>query len=516
MILHFARLEVISMPRFLRNSITLSLLVFGVCVSASFAKQPSLTVIELYDGPTGAAYLQLEDVLINGKSVFRDCTSFQTATVDKSAYAKMQKVTPSSGAVLERDNDGVLRYKTGEGQSLCLVPDNVKFDHNALYSLSDLADQATLTGVPTGSSGVAAADLPPLKKGVKLVFVTAPDPELAEFLRAQKAADTADWVSYLSKYPASSHASDANLALALLYVEAGEVSLGKYQKSMATMAPSFSDLNDSKSEVDRAQAVMPSLEQTVKLSDEIRKELTAIAEKGRGELNAYNVSFQARTPGYIHLQNARKLSEVLSGIDIDFPAGKALLEDAMTATNKFDRALTSAESSVEGKQMDIALEFVTPLRQFSNEEPRIEAVVDAVYAYDLQLAKQFAEAANWESAITQLKKTASVTDTAEVRDSLAEAGKKLVLAQDKAAAEKAQASSRQLELQHDSVGAFEVLYSLPSSQKALVADDIERLKNGYIQSAVQTAKELQKAHSPIRGLGDEIGIEKAYSYLQRA
>ena len=61
-----------------------------------------------------------------------------------------------------------------------------------------------------------------------------------------------------------------------------------------------------------------------------------------------------------------------------------------------------------------------------------------------------------------------------------------------------------------------MLYELPPSQKALVAEGIERLKDGYVLSAVQAAKELQKAHDPIRGLGDEIGIEKAYNYLLRA
>ena len=32
----------------------------------AFGKEPSLTAIELYDGPTGAAYVQLGDVSING------------------------------------------------------------------------------------------------------------------------------------------------------------------------------------------------------------------------------------------------------------------------------------------------------------------------------------------------------------------------------------------------------------------------------------------------------------------
>src|ERR1035438_8982772 len=124
--------------------------------------------------------------------------------VDKSTYGKMQKVTLSAGALLERDREGVFRYSTGAGPSLCLVPDNVKFDHNAYYSLSDVADQAKLTGTPL-TPGIAATGLPPLKKGVKLFFVAAPDAELAEFLRGQRAADASGWLNFLSRYPASPH-----------------------------------------------------------------------------------------------------------------------------------------------------------------------------------------------------------------------------------------------------------------------------------------------------------------------
>ena len=134
--------------------------------------------VELYDGPSGATYLQLSDVLVNGKFEMRDCAPFP-APIDKSAYGKMGKVTLAPGGVLERGADGVLRYTVGQGQAQCVAPDNVKFDHNATYSLSELADRAALTGTPITPSVLGAAGLPPLKKGVKLVFLAAPDLDLA-------------------------------------------------------------------------------------------------------------------------------------------------------------------------------------------------------------------------------------------------------------------------------------------------------------------------------------------------
>ena len=46
----------------------------GWFAPAASAKDIPLTAIELYDGPSGAAYVQLTDVLINGKAEMRDCT----------------------------------------------------------------------------------------------------------------------------------------------------------------------------------------------------------------------------------------------------------------------------------------------------------------------------------------------------------------------------------------------------------------------------------------------------------
>src|ERR1035438_3750165 len=126
------------------------------------AKEASLTAIELYDGPSGAAYVQLADVLINGKAEMRDCSSFQAGAVDKSSYGKMGKVMLGAGGVLERGDDGVMRYSAGPGRSVCVAPANARFERGGSYSLSDLAHQAVLHGNPIGgarSSGGSAVQL---------------------------------------------------------------------------------------------------------------------------------------------------------------------------------------------------------------------------------------------------------------------------------------------------------------------------------------------------------------------
>jgi hypothetical protein len=161
--LHFDRLQLKPLFGNLSRSIAFSLFVLIACPPASFASQPTLTAIELYDGPNGAAYVQPSDVLINGKTTLRDCTPFQATGVDKSSYGKMQKVTLSPGAVLERDEDGVLRYETGSGPAVCLLPDNLKIDRSGSYTLPGLADLATLTGTALSPSGVEEAAPQPLQ-----------------------------------------------------------------------------------------------------------------------------------------------------------------------------------------------------------------------------------------------------------------------------------------------------------------------------------------------------------------
>jgi len=516
MTFRFDRLQLNPILGNLCSSIALSLFVSIACAPTSFASQPTLTAIELYDGPNGAAYVQLGDVLINGKATLRDCTPFQAAGVDKSSYGKLQKVTLSPGSVLVRDDDGVLRYETGSGPAVCSLPDNLKFDHSGSYTLSGLADLARLTGTALSPSGAEGAAPQPLQKGVKLYFVAAPNEELAEFLRAQRANNVAGWVGYLARYPAATHAGDAKLSLEALYVASGEASVASYLNSVARQAPSYGDLKNAKVQADNAQALQLPAGQATNLSSEVRKEVATLADEGRNELSAYRIALQTHAPGYAHLKKAREFADAIGAVDLGFPAGQALLADVLNASNQFDRTLRSAESAVTVGNFDGALELVAPIRAFSSEEPRIAAVTDAAYDNDLERANQFAEKIDWKNAVIQIEKAAAVKETPETRDLLVEARKQLADLQIKTAVAKALQSSNELEQQHDSIGAMDVLYNLPPSQRPLVAADIERLKDGYVQSAVQAAKDLQKAHDPIRGLGDEIGIEKAYNYLLRA
>jgi hypothetical protein len=506
----------------LRGPLAGILVLGGACLGwyapAASAKEIPLTAIELYDGPSGAAYVQLADVLINGKAEMRDCSPFGSAGVDKSAYGKMGKVPLVPGGVLERGADGVMRYSSPSGQTICVVPDNAKFERGGSYSVSGLADQASLHATPINSGPGTPVAAPPIRRGVKLVFVTAANVELAEFLRAQRASDVDGWQSYLSKYPASAHSGEAKRSLASLFADAGEASLQSYDKSVAAAAPLYSELKAAKTKADKAHALTSDLASNLKLEGEIRDRLGAIAQQGRGELEAYRAALASRVAGYVHLQNAQRFSDTVAGIDSFFPQGQALTEDVLKEINAFESALQSANSAMSAKQYDQGYAFIVPYRAFADEEASVAAVVDTTYGYHLELGNKFEQSEDWAGAIKEFQSAVNIKDTPEARDSLKNAQKQLVIAQDKAAADKALASSKEFQSQHNMIRAFEVLSSLSEAQQAvgLVPEEMKSLEPAYVAAAAQEARNLHQAHSPIRGEADEIGIKKAYVYLKNA
>lgn len=500
----------------LTGILSLAGLLLASLAPGAMAKEPTLTAIELYDGPSGAAYVQLAEVLINGKAEMKDCSPFEAAAADKSTYGKMGKVVLAPGGVLARGEDGVMRYTPENGSAVCVVPLNVNFKNNSPNSLSGMAEQAVLRATPIAAPAGSPSAAPPIKKGVTLVFVAAPNLELAEYLRARRAADIPSWQAYLSKYPASPHTTDAKLALATLFVAAGDASLLAYDKTGATATPSYSDLKAAKTNADQAHVLTPALASFTKLDASVHARLSAIVEKGRGELNLYHVALNANTAGYVHLQGAKKYSDIANGVDAFFPAGQALTGDTMADVNALEAALQSAEGAQTGKQYDQAFAFIQPYRAFAEEEPRVAAIIDGAYGYHLVKGNGFVQATDWQSAIKEFEKSVSIKDTAEAQLSLKDAREQLVVTQDKQAAAKALEASAGYQQQKDMLRAYEVLSNLPAAQRALVAEQMNSLEPAYIQSASQEAKAQRQAHDPIKGIADEAGIERAYLYLQRA
>jgi hypothetical protein len=405
----------------------------------------------------------------------------------------------------------VLRYSQGEGQGTCVVPDNIKFEHNASFAPAAMADSADLRAraVSAGSDGSAAAQ--PLKKGVKLVFVAAPDVEHAEYLLAQRIGNIPGWQNYLSKYAASPHADAAKRVLAGLYIDAGRTALNTYQKS-----GSYTDLKNAREQVKLAHDVLPNSEGEIKAADEIKTDLDGLTAKANSEVDAYNAALKSGKAGFVHLQNAKGLVDGINQVDATFVPVQKARNDVAQASDAYEALMHSAEAAAENKQWDEAVRLIQPYKQFAGEQPRVAKVLDSAYAAYLTQGQQLEDSKDWQNAIVSFQNALKVKDTPEAHQDLATAQKELNAVQDQAAANAALEKSKAYELQKDMIPAYEVLTALPEPQRLIVKEEITRLAPDYITAASQRAKEIAGAYPTIQGIGDEKAVENAHAYLQRA
>jgi hypothetical protein len=477
------------------------------------AKDAALTAIELYNGSNGPAYVHITDVLINGKIELRSCSS--TPRIDKSTYGKLPKVILGPGASVEYGNDGVLML-TKESSSSCVVPSNLKFDKNSPVTPAELASKAILQGKVLSSGPDANEAPPPLKPGVKIIFVITPDVELAEFLRAERASTIPLWQDYLGKYPASPHTVTGKQSLTTLLVKEGANNLDAYRKSLSSSSKSFEDLKKARSRASQALAVLPSYVIAGKLDDEIKMELSKLFIEGQRELQDYRQALKSQTPGYAHLTAASKLADTLFDIDPHFAPSVAFQTDTNNESKALDSKVKSAESLVAAKRFDDGFAAIAPFSAFSEELPRVGAIVKATYDFHFGRGEQLATAKDWEGAVKEFQRASEISQTQQVTASLKNAKSELAVMRDKRAANLALQQSQALATQGQYIQAYEVLSSLPPSQLPLVADELQKLGPQYIQAASDTARDLQQAHDPIRGLKDELEIERAYGYLHQA
>jgi hypothetical protein len=466
----------------------------------------------VYNGPNGFAYVHVTDVLINGKTELRACGS--ATKIDKSTYGKLEKVNLASGATLEYGTDGTLAL-TRDGQTSCVVPSNVKITKDVTLTPAEVADGVVLDGKILTSSPGASDAPPPLKRGVLLVFVAEPDVELAEYLRARQASTIASWQDYVIRYPAAPHTPEAKQALCSLLARDGVESLEAYR--MATGPElSYSDLRNAKLRSGQALALIANYPAASQLGIDVAREVNKLMEAGQGELQAYRQAFIARKSGYKHLLAACKLADAAAGGDPNDSSALSLQMAARQEAARVETSLSSAESLVALQQFDKALVAIDDYRMFADEEPRLAAIVTATYKFHLGRGQEIAAAQNWPGAVIEMQEAAKVQGTEEVALVLKNARSQLEIAQNKSSAADALQQSQTYAEQHQFIQAYEVLSSLPEAQRSLVSEEMEKLEPRYIESALLAAKELQRAHDPIRGIADEIGIQRAYAYYQRA
>jgi hypothetical protein len=477
------------------------------------AKTAGLTAIEIYPGHNGQDYQQIADFVLGGKNELYLCGG--ASTIDKNAYHKLGKVTLATGMTLERTSAGVLMLTQAGAAPACVVPGNLKFDKGGSSSTAELADKADIVGSVISGSDPSAAQIAPIKPGVKIVFVAAPDKELAEYLRADRAGAIPGWQVYFTAYPAGPHAVAAKKSQAALYFAAATADLQAYDASKSGGSPDYGKLKDARQAADQAHALVPEDAAIVDLGQKIHAEVLALSAASQDKLSQYQQALKLQAAGYVNLVAAEKLADGAFAVEPGTAEAAAAETTTKQARASFDGIVAGCEAQIAAQHADDAAQKIAPLHAFAPEDAKVADALKAIANLYIANAKKLEDAPDWDGVVKELEKAEAVLPSPETEAFLKTAREQALSAANKAAADAATQKSQTAEAATDLITAYEVLDDLPPDQHALVTDRLTALKDRYVAAAEQAATGLQKAHEPINGIGDESGIRLAYGYLQR-
>ncbi|MGO8987150.1 MAG: hypothetical protein ACLQFM_20375, partial [Terriglobales bacterium] len=350
-------------------------LVGGASITA-YAKDTSLTAVVLFDSPQGVAYVQITEAELNGKVEVRSCGG--VSLIDKNIYNGLPRASLVGASSLQRGANGVLTL-TANGKSVCVVPSNLKFERSAELTPAAAAEQALIRGTPVSSSPRDAV-IPEFKPGVKLVFIAAPNAELADFLRAQRANTVRDWEDFLTHYPSSERRGSAQDAIAGFHQMAAEIAFAQYQSSSGK-TQDIALLRQAYSEAQSANQSSPGYKPAARLMDGIGRELDNLARPDQTRLQAYRKALQDHTPGYSQLSAAKLHVERLLEVRLDYAPLLGLQSEIAAEQRKLDTTIVNAQMLVAESRYDQAVNSLGPYVAFASEIPRLDAVLSAAFKY---------------------------------------------------------------------------------------------------------------------------------------
>lgn len=480
---------------------------------AVHAKDAPLTAVVLFDGPQGAAYIQITEVALNGKIDLRSCDGI--SKVDKNTYNGVPRLSLVGASSLQRDKNGVLTL-TVNGKSTCVLPSNLKFEHSAEFTTADAAEQATIRGIPVSATSRDAVTQA-FKPGMQLVFVAAPDVEFADFLRAQRANTIKDWEDFVARYPSSTRRPSAQIAIAGFHEQAAEAAFAQYQASSSSKTPDIAMLRQSYLEAQSASQVSSGYKPAAQLMDTIARELDNLARPDQTHLQAYRKALEDHTTGYSQLTAAKQHVERLLEVRPDYAPLLSLQREISTEHHKLETTIVSAQVLVLEAHYDQAVSSLGPYAAFAPEMPRVEAVINAAFKSHYDKGKELAVREDWEKAISEFNKALAIhPGRKDVQAAADKASAQLEVQQSQQAANAAVEESNDYAKKGQFVEAYNVLADLPEKQRSLVTSQLTALSHDYIGAAAKLAQKLQESHVPIKNSADVNAALEAYALWDRA
>ena len=487
-------------------------LVLGTA-TATHAKDASLTAVVLFDGPQGARYVQITEAALNGKIEVRSCDG--VSKLDKNTYNGLPRTSLAGASSLQRRADGVLTL-TANGKSLCVLPSNLKFERSVELTPAVAAEQAVIHGTPVSSSPRDAI-IPEFKPGVRLVFIAAPDVELADFLRAQRANTLKDWEDFSTRYPSSARRASSQNAIAGFHQQTAEAAFAQYQRSSVAHKQDLALLRQACLETQTARQSSPDYKPAARLMDDIGKELDNLAQADQTRLQAYRKALEDHTPGYSQLSAARLHLEGLLEVQPDYAPLLNLKREIGAEQRKLDTTVVAAQVLVAESHYDQAVNSLGPYVAFASEIPRLDAVLDRAFKHHYDNGQRLAAREDWEKAILEFGEAAAIRpDRKDVQAAADNATAKLETQRNQQAAKAAVLESDEYARKNQFVEAYNVLADLPEKQRTLVGSQLAALSRDYIPAAVRRAQKIQESHVPIKNPADEGAALEAYVLWDRA
>ncbi|SPF37239.1 exported hypothetical protein [Candidatus Sulfotelmatobacter kueseliae] len=489
-----------------------AVLVLAASIAAA-GKDASVTAVVLFEGPHGTAYVQITDATLNGKVEVRLCEG--VSKLDKNGYNGLPRTTLVGAKSLQRGADGVLTLTVND-KPLCVVPSNLKFDRRVEIMPAEAAEQAVIQGTPIAASPRDSL-IPALKPGVQLVFIAAPDLELADFLRARRASTVKDWQDFLVRYPSSTRLTAAHSAMAGLHQQAAEAAFAQYQKPGGAGKQDLALLRQASMEAQAANQVSPGYKPAFQLMDSVSRELDNLLASDAVRLQAYRKALQEHTSGYSQLAAATVHVERLFEVRPDYAPSLNLRREIAAEESKLETTVANAESLTAAARYDQAVSTLGPYSSFASEIPRVDAVFSAAFKYHLNNGQRLADQQDWERAVPEFRKAAAIRpDSKEAEAALNNAATQLSAQRDQQAANLALLQSNDYARKNQFIEAYDVLADLPDKQRTLVTSQLSALSRNYVGAATRRAQSLQETHIPIKSRADEDAVLEAYVLWDRA
>ncbi len=403
-------------------------------------------------------YVLVEEFEVNDKKKLYRLA--REGPLRKSEYQHLPKISFRDIYYFRIESDH-LRVVSNSRAELTALPENFKkWPKGRPVETAAIVRGSRLEGKPVDGGPKLRGPLP--EGWIVYLFSKRPGPEAVAFALAEAQGTEEAWAEFLEQYPQSWQAQTARENLGGTYLERARAALERFEEALAEKKPGYAKLPEARRWLEELRAL------TVELEG---------AEATAGRVSELEAEIAAR------LQEARRLAE-----NAEFDQARARLE---------------------------------PWAHFREELPALEEELSAIRLlaarHHVNEARRLLGANRFDEAEGELEVAASYEPLPEIGAMREEIGARRVAYQQEREIEQARGAAQGALDRGDLGGAFEALWPValrfPSDQE-LQAEFVS-LAQRYRVFLLGEVADVERLHTPIRGLADEEALLRVQGHLKR-